>query len=179
MISSLDTPRGKVTIRPSREQDVYAYRDLRQEALRLHPEAFGGDYEESLAYPLERWQKNVRDGAGSEKSILFVAEADGVLVGMTGIYRHDGVKMRHSANIWGVYVRSEWRGLGIIDALLAACLDWATAQRVRLAKLSVVTTNVPAIRSYVRAGFSVYGLEPEVIMVGGSYYDELLMVRRL
>ena len=179
MIKQLDTPRGQVAIRPTREADVKAYRELRQEALRLHPEAFGGSYEESLTYPIERWQKNVRDGAGSDRSILFVAEANGTLVGMTGIYRHDGAKMHHNANIWGVYVRSEWRGMGIIDALIEACLDWAASHSVRSVKLSVVTTNIPAIRCYARAGFSVFGLEPEVIAANDLYYDELLMVRRV
>jgi ribosomal protein S18 acetylase RimI-like enzyme len=177
--STLTTPRGPVRIRPTCEQDALAYREMRLEALRLHPEVFGADLAENLTRPPERWQTVVRDGAGSEKSILFVAEADGELVGMIGIRRFDGVKMEHSAMIWGVYVRPEWRGVGIIDALLAACIGWAAAHTVRLVKLSVVTTNVPAIRSYARAGFSIYGLEPDVIVVDSTYYDELLMVRRL
>jgi ribosomal protein S18 acetylase RimI-like enzyme len=177
--AALDTPRGPVIIRPTREQDIYAYREMRLEALRLHPEVFGADLAESQARPIERWQGNVRDGAGTEQNITFVAESGGNLVGMTGIRRFDGVKMQHSAMIWGVYVRPEWRGVGIIDALLETCLDWAASRDVRLVKLSVVATNAPAIRSYVRAGFSVYGLEPDVILAEGTYYDELLMVRHL
>jgi RimJ/RimL family protein N-acetyltransferase len=43
----------------------------------------------------------------------------------------------------------------------------------------VVTTNAPAIRCYARHGFTVYGVEPEVIFANGVYYDELLMLRRL
>jgi RimJ/RimL family protein N-acetyltransferase len=179
MISTFDTPRGPVTIRPTGEADTAAYRELRLEALRTHPEAFGADYEESLARPIERWQQNVRDGAGTDLGVTYVAEAGGALVGVTGIYRDSGLKMRHCANIWGVYVRPAWRGMGSIDQLIESCVAWARAHEVRLAKLAVVTANAAAIRCYVRCGFSVYGVEPEVIHHNGVYYDELLMVRKL
>ena len=123
--------------------------------------------------------ENVRDGAGTGLGITYVAEADGKLVAMTGIYRSDGIKMRHRATIWGVYACSDWRGLGIADALIAACVGWARAQQLRLVTLSVVTTNAAAIRCYVRCGFSVYGMDPEVIYHDDVYYDELLMVHKL
>ncbi len=179
MKSTIDSPRGPITIRPTCEADTVAYRELRLEALRTHPEAFGADFEESLARPLERWQQNVRDGAGTDLGITYVAEADGGLVGMTGIYRDSGPKMRHRGIIWGVYVRPDWRGAGIADALIGACVGWANMQGLRLVTLSVVTTNAAAIRCYVRCGFSVYGMDPEVIYHDGVYYDELLMVHKL
>ena len=175
----IETPRGPIAIRPTREDDAVAYRELRLEALRTHPEAFGADYEESLARPIERWQQNVRDGAGTDLGITYVAEVAGGLVGMTGIYRDSGAKMRHRGIIWGVYVRADWRGAGIAEALIDACVRWAEIQGLRLVTLSVVTTNAAAIRCYVRCGFSVYGMDPEVIYHNGVYYDELLMVRRL
>jgi RimJ/RimL family protein N-acetyltransferase len=58
-------------------------------------------------------------------------------------------------------------------------VGWARAQQLRLVTLSVVTTNAAAIRCYVRCGFSVYGMDPEVIYHDGVYYDELLMVHKL
>jgi RimJ/RimL family protein N-acetyltransferase len=187
MMPVINTPHGDVTIRPTREADAVAFRELRLEALRTHPEVFGADYDESLARPIEFWQERVRDGAGSDLGITYVAVpssrlrpgADGALVGMTGIYRDNHRKMRHSGMIWGVYVLPEWRGTGIAGALIEACVVWAREHGLRLVKLSVVTTNAAAIRRYVRCGFSVYGVEPEVIYYNGVYYDELLMIRRL
>jgi RimJ/RimL family protein N-acetyltransferase len=175
----LQTPHGAVSLRPTREEDAEAYRELRLEGLRTHSEVFGEAYAASLERPPERWQRTVRDGAGSELSILYVAEAGGKLVGMAGIYRIDGAKMRHSGNIWGVYIRPEWRGAGLADALIGACVGWARELELRLVKLSVVTTNTQAICRYVRCGFSIYGVEPEVIYHNNVYYDELLMYRRL
>ena len=179
MISTIETPRGPVTVRPTREQDAASFRELRLEALRTHPEAFGADYADSLERPAEFWEQRVRSGAGTDHGITYVAEAARALVGMTGIFRQDGAKMRHSAAIWGVYVQPAWRGAGLADALIAACVAWARERALRLVKLAVVTTNAAAIRCYVRCGFSVYGLEPEVIYSNSLYYDELLMARRL
>jgi RimJ/RimL family protein N-acetyltransferase len=168
------------SIRATRPGDLAAYRDLRLEALRLHPEAFGADYETCRAWPDEEWENRVERGAGDEASITLVAQApDSSLVGMMGVFRGDGPKAQHGGLIWGVYVREAWRGRGVADALLGACLDWARERGLRWVKLAVVTTNAPAIRLYARSGFSVYGVEPEVIFTGGVYHDELLMARRL
>ena len=87
--------------------------------------------------------------------------------------------MQHTAGIFSIYVQPAWRGLGIAEALIEACVAWARKLDVRLVKLGVVTTNTAAIRCYVRCGFSVYGVEPQVIYHDGVYYDELLMVQRL
>jgi RimJ/RimL family protein N-acetyltransferase len=98
---------------------------------------------------------------------------------MAGIARDEAVKMRHNAMIWGMYVRPAWRGARLAGALIDACLAWAGRQRLRVVKLAVVTTNAPAIRCYLRCGFSVYGVDAEVIHHNGVYYDELLMARRI
>jgi len=45
--------------------------------------------------------------------------------------------------------------------------------------LIVITTNPAAINGYIRAGFRVYGVEPQVIYYDGMYYDELLMVKEI
>jgi ribosomal protein S18 acetylase RimI-like enzyme len=176
---SLSTARGEVHIRPTRESDAAAYRELRLAALRDHPEAFGADYESLVARSIEQWQERLREGAGGDHGITYVAVAQGQLLGMTALQRGDLPKLRHWAHIFGVYVRPEWRGLGIADALLEACAAYAGTLGLRLLKLGVVTTNASAIRLYQRCGFRVYGVEPEAIQHQGVYYDELLMARRI
>jgi ribosomal protein S18 acetylase RimI-like enzyme len=98
---------------------------------------------------------------------------------MAGIRREQGSKERHGATIWGVYVRPELRGKRVADALLAACLAWAEAQALRIARLSVVANNAGAIRLYLRHGFTIYGVDPDVLAVGDGFVDELLLARRL
>jgi RimJ/RimL family protein N-acetyltransferase len=179
MITVVHTARGEVTIRPSREADAPAFRELRLESLRAHPEAFGADYESSAAQPLEHWQERMRRGAGGPHGVTYVADATGELVGMTTLVRNDLLKTRHAGSIFGVYTHPDWRGAGVAHALLEACVGYASSLGLRLVKLGVVTTNASAIQLYQRCGFLVYGVEPEAIQHAGVYYDELIMYRRL
>ncbi len=177
--TTLTTHRGEVTIRPTREDDAPAYRALRLFGLQAHPEAFGMDYETSAAQPSEYWQERMRSGAGGSHGVTYVADAAGELVGMTALVRDDLVKTRHAGSIFGVYTRPDWRGTGVADALIEACVGHARTLGLRLVRLGVATTNISAIRLYLRNGFQVYGVEPEAIQHGGVYYNELLMVRRI
>ena len=178
-MTNLDTKKGPVTIRPTREADAEAYRELRLEGLRTVPTAFGSDVASTTARPLAQWHQQMRDGAGDGDTLSCVAEAAGELVAMTVFVQETGVKTRHQANVYSVYLQPAWRGLGLIDGLVAAGLAWATSRGVRLVKLSVSSTNTPAIRAYTRLGFQVYGIDPEAILWEGRYYNELLMYKRV
>ena len=176
---TIQTFRGDVTVRPTRESDAPAYRELRLQSLRAHPEVFGADHATSAARPIEHWRERMRAGAGGVGGVTYVAEAAEGLIGMTSLVRNDLAKTRHAANIYGVYTHPAWRGAGVADALLDACVEFARSLGLRLLKLGVVTTNASAIRLYGRHGFTVYGVEPEAIAADGVYYDELLMARRV
>ena len=179
MIGTITTTRGDVQIRPTRTDDAPAYRALRLQGLQAHPEAFGTDYATSAARPIEYWRERMHSGAGGEQGITYVADAAGELIGMTALVRNDLAKTRHSGSIFGVYTRPDWRGIGVADALLEACVAYARELGLRLVRLGVVTTNAGAIRLYQRCGFKVYGVEPDAIQHDGVYYDELLMARRI
>ncbi len=173
------TERGAVLLRPSHEEDAAAYRALRLEGLLRHPPAFGSDHDQSAALPEAHWRQRVADGAGGPSGVLYLAEAGGQLIGSAAVACESSPKLRHGGLLVGVYLRDEWRGLRLADALVEACVAWAAAQGMRALRLNVLTENTPAIRCYVRCGFAVYGVDPEVIAWGGRYYDELMMIRRL
>ncbi len=175
MDTPITTPRGTVTLRSAREEDAPAYRDLRLEALRNHPEAFSSDYAANLAKPMTFWVERLRFSSADSAVMMYFAVHDQQLIGMCGITRTNSPKTWHSANIVGMYVRPEWRGLRIAEELVTACVDWARTQEVRIVKLAVVTTNTRAIRCYARCGFQVYGIEPQALYYDGVFYDELLM----
>lgn len=159
--------------------DLESFKALRLEALQRHPEAFGADYAEQVMRPDEFWIERIQQGMGGPVGAIYVAESGSELAGMAGIRRGDSTKLRHSAMIWGVYLRPEMRGQRVADALLAACLAWAESQAVRIVRLSVVSSNGSALRLYLRHGFTIYGVDPEVLYVDGMYHDELLLARRL
>ena len=179
-MDNTDHSRKAFTIRAVRESDVEVFRQLRLEALRSHPEAFGSDHDESAALPTSHWLERIRQADGNGNGLTCVAESDaGALVGMTGVVRDTGIKVAHNAFVWGVYVQPDWRGLGIGRELLNTCIKWAADRSVLFIRLAAVTTNTRAIQCYARAGFETYGLQPQVIRANGRVYDELLMCKRL
>ena len=167
-----------ITIRPITETDLEAYREMRLEALRLYPQAFGSDYQESAERGMDTWVSRIRMTTEGKQRML-VAEHEGELIGMIVVAPFEGVKMKHAAGLYSVYVRPGWHGRGVSDRLMEEGIRWASEQGIRLLKLGVATNNVPAIRCYQRAGFVVYGIDPEVIQVDGRLIDEFLMVRRI
>jgi ribosomal protein S18 acetylase RimI-like enzyme len=170
------TARGPIKIREAKAADVIQYRELRLHALQNAPTAFSADYETNLKFPMDFWKGRLNF---DEYGIMFFAEHGQDLIGMTGIRKGESPKTRHGAYIWGVYVRPEWRGLHIAEALIETCLQWARARDVDIVKLGVVTANASAVRCYQKCGFTTYGTEPRAIYYEGTYYEEYLMFRDL
>ena len=161
------------TLRRLVASDAANFRTLRLEGLRSHPEAFSASWEDEVSKPLpwfvERLERSIVSGGFSD---------DLTLLGTAGLQVSDGIKTRHKAVLWGMFVRPEARGTGLAAALVAHLLDQA-ATIVEEVRLAVVTSNTAAVRLYTRAGFRKYGLERHALKIGGCYYDELLMTRDL
>lgn len=163
----------QVVIRQARAEDLAGFRELRLEALRVHPEAFGRDYEIDRHQPTEFWSERLH--VDRPTGIVVFAAHNERLIGMCGVYRRDMPKVRHAAMIWGVYVSPAWRGRHIASKMIAACTDWARDNAVTVLKLSVNSNNTAAIRCYTNCGFTVYGIDPNVILYNGVMHDNLMM----
>ncbi len=152
--------------------DADAYRDVRLEALRLHPGAFGSSYEVEAAEPLDRFRDRLARGG------RFGGFVDARLVGTAGFWRHDAARLQHKGVLIGMYVRECERGTGLADEIVNALIAHARTQ-VELLQLSVATTNGRAVRFYERMGFKTYATEPKALKIDNDYVDEFLMVRFL
>jgi RimJ/RimL family protein N-acetyltransferase len=171
---TIETNRGKIIIRESTPSDVTQYRELRLGALQDTPTAFSADYQAHLSRPMSFWEGRLNF---DEYGIIFFAEQASNLIGMTGIHQRESPKTKHSAEIFSVYVRPEWRGLHIAEGLIDLCVQWAKAREVNILKLGVMATNTSAVRCYERCGFKIYGTEPRDVFYEGKYYDLHLMCR--
>lgn len=168
---------GAVTIRRLVPSDVDAYRDLRLLALQTSPTAFGSSFEEEAELERQTFAARLDEHSGLH---LFGAFAGGALVGMVGVARLAAGKERHRAELRSMFVRVEARGAGVGRRLLAHALRVASEMDgVRQITLTVTAGNVPARRLYEAYGFTPYGHAPESLCVDGTYYDDVLMVRRI
>jgi len=152
--------------------DVAVYREIRLEALRLSPTAFGSAYERESVQPPEFFVQRLTGGTA------FGGFDGDTLLGIAGFKQEEGLKERHKAMLFGMYVRPAARGTGLSRRLVEAVLDHARG-RVEQVLLSVSADNEAARRLYAGAGFVEYGVEPASLKQDGRYYDERLMIRRL
>jgi ribosomal protein S18 acetylase RimI-like enzyme len=159
------------SVRQLSTEDVAAYRSVRLEALRDHPEAFASAYAAARDQPDDYFA-----GALEKLAIFGIIAGDRSLAGIAAFDRLEGAKLQHRGSIIQVYVRPHMRGTGAALALIEAVTDHARQYVVQL-HLGVADGNEAAIGLYRKAGFETYGIEPRYLYVDGRYVDEHLMVR--
>ena len=153
--------------------DTAAYRELRLEALRSHPEAFGASLADEEARTPEMIAKRLEAGP---TNCLFGAFVEDALIGTAGfIIPNDSAKSRHKGLLVGVYVKPTHRGHAIGRALVQAAIEHARGQVVML-QAAVGVANISARRLYEQVGFRQYGVEAKALLVGETYVDEALIV---
>jgi RimJ/RimL family protein N-acetyltransferase len=159
-----------------------AYKNLRDEALRLHPDAFDADIESEQARPPESYLGRLGLSETLGGSFLLGAWAGHDIIGMIGLERQTQAKLRHSAELNSMMVHPSHTGRGVGLMLVEAAIAQAR-QAIGLEQivLRVSTSSQSAIRLYERAGFQGCGVLPHALKFidkNGhvSYFDKLTMV---
>jgi ribosomal protein S18 acetylase RimI-like enzyme len=167
-------------IREVTEQDAAEYRDLRLMMLVEAPQAFVTDAETFGRQSLADVTQQVRLNHANNNFLFLGAHVEGRLVGVQGLIRHAKTKVRHRADIVGVFVHPDFRGRGVAGALLDAIIEHAQLmQGVEQIVLGVTTTQKSAISLYQSRGFESFGVEPRMIRIGNNYYDIMHMIKFL
>jgi len=165
--------------------DLAPYKALRDEALRLHPDAFTSDHETEVRRSPESYLGRLGNAEPLGGTFLLGAFDGSKLVGSVGLERETRNKVRHIAWLIGLMVLPSHTHRGIGSALVEACLREArTAQGLQLITLSVTASSEGVVSLYERAGFKRYGLLPRAIRLVDSrgretYYDKAQMALTL
>ncbi|HWJ78891.1 MAG TPA: GNAT family N-acetyltransferase [Niallia sp.] len=155
--------------------DARIYWDLRLEALKASPEAFGSSYEDALQTPLHTIEERIKRDRNNY--ILGAFNEDKQLIGMAKFTREQGLKLKHKGTVTGVYVSSGYRGKGIAKSLIKEILSRGKEiEGLKQINLTVVSTNNVAVKLYKGLGFETYGIEKNALIYNGKGYDEELMV---
>lgn len=167
-----------MNIRILNESDAQQYQELRLIGLKTNPESYGSTYERESKFSMEAIIDRIRPTR--DKFVLGAFNESGMLEGIVALVRESGMKTTHKANVFGMYISEEKRGIGIGKTLMLKLISIARdIDGVEQLNLSVVSDNEPAKKLYNSVGFKTYGIERNALKFSGQYYDEDLMVLQL
>jgi RimJ/RimL family protein N-acetyltransferase len=163
------------------EADLPAYKQLRDDLLEAHPDAFTSDAETERGRDVTSYRSRLSLGNGGTTLFTLLAHVDGQLVGALTVEREPRRKVQHIAHIIGMMVRGAWQGHGIGRGLMRKALDrLAQDPSLKLVTLSVTESNATAVRLYRGCGFEPYGcLRRAIRLDDGRELDKLLMSKTL
>ena len=160
---NMDVRIGKLS-----EKEWEKYKEIRLEALKTDPIAFGSSYEEEINRPESHW-RNRTVGA------VYAFSGDKV-VGLMSYKDEDRLKTKHKSGIYSVYVKPEYRDKKVGKKLLEETLRLIKKNKeIIKVNITVNPLQIPAVRLYESFGFKAAGTLKKELLVNGTYYDELLM----
>lgn len=155
--------------------DVEAYVAIRREALEREPFAFGSSPGEGVAHSIGEARTMLDD---RQQAVFGAFDFD--LAGIVGVRRQSRRKLRHKAELWGMYVRADRRGRGFALRLMEAAIAFTRElDGVRWVHLAVTEKAEIAAALYEKLGFVVWGIEPAALCIDGVDVSEKHMVLRL
>ncbi len=159
----------EVDVRRLTPDDWRIYEEVRLEALREAPYAFGSTWESESGLTEQGWRERLAE------RVQFVAISEDEVVGTAGGATHEDGRTAELVSMW---VDPRRRGQGVGDRLVKAVLEWAAeSARIDEVRLWVADGNREAERLYARNGFGrTDGVQP---IRRGEPRLEFEMVRRL
>lgn len=152
--------------------DEVAYHALRQDGLRRQPDCFRVTPDDDTNRP-----QRLAGYQPTNEQMLWGAFEEETLVGVVRFERESLQKLRHKAQIRGLYVRQEAAGRGLGRQLLRTAVDFArTLPGLEQVLLSVVASNDRARDLYLKEGFVVIGREPRALKWQKQYVDEETLI---
>ncbi|MEO8921332.1 MAG: GNAT family N-acetyltransferase [Caldimonas sp.] len=163
-------------VRPLVASDLADYKQLRDDMLLAHPEAFTSDAAaEKKKEPADYLHRLGLDRRGGGHFLLGTWRGRH-MIGAIGCERELRHKVQHIGHVVGMMVRPEARGHGVGRDLLDACI--AEARRtpgLEMLTLTVTAGNSAAIALYESRGFVAFGTLPRALKLGSVYHDKMHM----
>src|SRR5689334_23306818 len=113
-----------VQIRILGTDDAGAFQTLRLRGLRESPAAFGSTLEEEVGRSIAQVAERLTELRSVPRRATFGAfDENGSLLGVVACVQQSGIKSRHKASIFAMYVSPDARGGGVGRALLARAIE--------------------------------------------------------
>lgn len=128
---------------------------------------------------VEGFLKSDIEAMNKGDKIRLVADVEGEVVGnLELIFSHNPLEF-HKAEIYTMVVNPKFRRRAIALKMIETALKVAKERHLKIVKLWVEATNVPAVILYTKAGFEEYGRLKHGVVRSGVYDDQILLKKDL
>jgi ribosomal protein S18 acetylase RimI-like enzyme len=166
-----------ISIRQLDRRDRERYFSLRLRGLEEHPQAFATSAEEWRTAPPEKIDALLLLSEENKEPILGAFHSNTEMVGSVCLIPETRQAVRHKASLAALYVHPDWQQKGIGRQLVTETFRLARERpALTLVRLVVDSDNTVAVRLFEKAGFFVYGREPQARRVEDHYYDQSYML---
>lgn len=163
-----------ITLRRVTMEDLDAFQELRLEALQKHPQAYGHTYEEESLRPRQYYGLFIRS------NVVMGAFANGTLIGFTVLSRFEMQKMAHKGQVWGAYVKPEFRNMELAKRMRLRLFDIAKTMGMRVCLSSIFASNAAALQVHQAVGYEeMYREKDGVRHADGTFDDVIHLVKHL
>ena len=110
---------GNIYIRQLGPEDWEILREVRLCALQMHPDVYGGNYEDALSFPKERWMRRL---SGTDQAAFGLFDGQ-ECIGITGIYQPE--EYPNMGQLVMSFIMPAYRGRKLSDLFYKARIEWA------------------------------------------------------
>ena len=133
-------------------------------------------YKDETSFDAESEREFLTNIERSEKEVYLCAVIDGHIVGTASVFAVGANKVGHRAE-FGIAIDKDYWGIGIGQALTAACIECAKDSGYAQLELEVVSDNSGAIALYKKMGFTEFGRNPRGFYSRFQGWQELVSMR--
>lgn len=116
------------------------------------------------------------ESMSSSGSVIFVAEANKMIVGFLSAERGFARRINHTAYIVAGVLK-DYSNLGIGTRLFEELEKWALESKITRLELTVLRHNDRALALYKKMGFTIEGIRKKSLWIDNQYFDEYYMAK--
>lgn len=167
-----------IKIRNAADVGWEAYRDLRLQALREEPHAFGSQHSQELKTSSNEWKERLEKYKQADGNWMIFASDGSKSIGMVGAWQSEDDRKNKTVNLMATFVDQSYRGKGVSKLLMNALIGQLKKSGIKKIKLEVSIKQEAAVQLYSNFGFKIVG-EESVQLGDGNYYDVYVMEKEL
>lgn len=166
-----------IMIRLLNLNDLDAFQEIRALSLKINPLSFGTAFEERRdRATVERSWRTQKEEEHFIMGYFDKSQEENPLVGFMGCIRMSKIKMRHKAEIMGVFVHPDCRRRGIAEQLFEASINKIRGiEGVQKINLTVSLPSIGALKLYQKMGFLEFGREENSMIWEGEQVTTVYM----